>query len=148
MTEAEQRLWGALRELKGPNRFRRQHPIGRNIVDFACPPAQLAIEVDGGQHAMMREADSIRSLEITDHGYGVVRFWNGDVMENLEGVLQIISDEMKLVPHGTKSREARKARVDPAERPTSPSPPRMRRVPPSPPWGRRGPIFSIQKSSR
>jgi hypothetical protein len=78
---------------------------------------------------MMSEADSVRSSEIADHGYRVVRFWNGDVMENLEGVLQIISDEMKPSPHGKKSREARKVRVDPAERPTSPSPSPMRRVP-------------------
>jgi very-short-patch-repair endonuclease len=48
MTEAERRLWRALRELKTPNRFRRQHPIGQYVVDFACPAARLAIEVDGG----------------------------------------------------------------------------------------------------
>src|SRR6516164_9138139 len=83
MTETEQRLWHALRELKGPNRFRRQHPIGRYIVDFACPGARLAIEIDGGQHVIMGEADAARSSEIANHGYRVIRFWNGDVMENL-----------------------------------------------------------------
>jgi very-short-patch-repair endonuclease len=97
MTEAEQRLWRALRELNGPSRFRRQHPIGRYVVDFACPAARLAIEIDGGQHAMTGEADDARSSEIADHGYRVIRFWNGDVMENLDGVLQIISDELRLV---------------------------------------------------
>jgi very-short-patch-repair endonuclease len=98
MTETEQLLWRALRELKGPNRFRRQHPIGRYIVDFACPAARLAIEIDGGQHAVMREADDTRSSEIADHGYRVIRFWNGDVMENLDGVLQIICEQLRLVP--------------------------------------------------
>jgi very-short-patch-repair endonuclease len=57
----------------------------------------LAIEIDGGQHAMMGEADAARSSEIADHGYRVIRFWNGDVMENLDGVLQIISEELRLV---------------------------------------------------
>jgi very-short-patch-repair endonuclease len=98
MTETEQRLWRALRELEGSNRFRRQHPIGRYIVDFACPSARLAIEIDGGQHAMICEVDDVRSSEIADHGYRVIRFWNSEVMENLEGVLQIICDELRLVP--------------------------------------------------
>jgi very-short-patch-repair endonuclease len=52
MTEAERRLWWELRELQLPNRFRRQHPIGRYVVDFACPAAKLVVELDGGQHAL------------------------------------------------------------------------------------------------
>jgi len=108
MTEAEQRLWRGLRELKWPSRFRRQHPVGRYIVDFACPGAHLAIEIDGGQHAMMREADDARSSEIAAHEYRIIRFWNNDVMENLEGVLHTISEELKpafvrLVTEGTDS---------------------------------------------
>jgi very-short-patch-repair endonuclease len=55
MTEAEKRLWRELREF--PNRFRRQHSIGNRIVDFACPAAKLAIELDGGQHAVGAKAD-------------------------------------------------------------------------------------------
>ena len=70
--------------------------FGRYIVDFACPGAHLAIEIDGGQHAMMREADDARSTEIAAHGYRIIiRFWNKDVMENLEGALHTISEELK-----------------------------------------------------
>jgi very-short-patch-repair endonuclease len=50
-TEVEQRLWWALRDLPVEKRFRRQHPIGPYVVDFACPGRKLAIELDGGQHA-------------------------------------------------------------------------------------------------
>jgi very-short-patch-repair endonuclease len=90
MTEAEKRLWKELRVLDLPIRFRRQHPIGKRIVDFACPAVNLAIELDGGQHAVRTESDEERSLEIGRYGYRVVRFWNGDVMQNLAGVLEQI----------------------------------------------------------
>jgi len=77
MAEAEKRLWRELREFSLPQRFRRQHPIGRHIVDFACPAAKLAIELDGGQHALRTSADEGRSREIARRGYQVIRFWNG-----------------------------------------------------------------------
>src|SRR5215813_3673594 len=86
-TEVEKRLWYALRELDGLHRFRRQHPIGSRIVDFACPAVKLAIELDGGQHASQEEADAARTSEIARHGYRVIRFWNSDVVNNLPGVL-------------------------------------------------------------
>src|SRR6202030_840629 len=75
MTEAEKRLWRKLRELGLPWRFRRQHPIGRHIVDFACPAAKLVIELDGGQHAISLSADELRNREIAERGYRVIRFW-------------------------------------------------------------------------
>jgi very-short-patch-repair endonuclease len=96
MTEAETRQWRELREFELPHRFRRQHPIGRYIVDFACPAAELAIELDGGQHALRIGADGARSLEIASHGYRVIRFWNGDVMENIGGVMETIRRELEL----------------------------------------------------
>jgi very-short-patch-repair endonuclease len=96
MTKAETRFWRALRVLGPPNRFRRQHPIGRYVVDFACPAAKLVIELDGGQHALRTIADEVRSQEIARRGYRVIRFWNGDVMENIQGVLETIGRELKI----------------------------------------------------
>ncbi|MBV8333964.1 MAG: endonuclease domain-containing protein [Alphaproteobacteria bacterium] len=95
-TEAERQIWRQLRELETGNRFRRQHPIGDHIVDFACPAAKLAIELDGGQHAINREEDEIRTQQIARHGYRVIRFWNGDVIENLAGVVQVIKQELEI----------------------------------------------------
>jgi very-short-patch-repair endonuclease len=93
-TEAEKEMWLALRELPTEHRFRRQHPIGSYVVDFACPGRNLAIELDGGQHAQQAEEDVARSLEIARRGYRVIRFWNNDVMHNLAGVLEIIRREL------------------------------------------------------
>ena len=89
-TEVEKRLWRALRTMNPPWKFRRQHPVGRRIVDFACPARKLAIELDGGQHADRQEADAARSAELAQDGYRVIRFWNGEVIDNLDGVLQAI----------------------------------------------------------
>jgi BirA family biotin operon repressor/biotin-[acetyl-CoA-carboxylase] ligase len=96
MTEAEKRLWRGVRELEVPARFRRQHPIGKFVVDFAFPTAKLAIELDGGQHAMRGDQDDARSAEIAVRGYRVIRFWNGEVMENLAGVLETIRRELTI----------------------------------------------------
>jgi very-short-patch-repair endonuclease len=97
-TEAEKRLWWALRELPAKHRFRRQHPIGRRVVDFACPGCKLVIELDGGQHAVRQAADEIRTIELARRGYRVVRFWNNDVLDNLTGVVETILREMEFRP--------------------------------------------------
>jgi len=114
-TEAEKRLWRGLRELDLLVRFRRQHPIGQCVADFACPRAKLAIELDGGQHAAQSDVDDARTAALARYGYRVIRFWNGDVMRNLPGVLHAISSEIAWPP------------------PTSPSPPLRDGSPPSPP---------------
>jgi very-short-patch-repair endonuclease len=94
-TEAEREMWLALRELPTGHRFRRQHPIGSHVVDFACPGRKLAIELDGGQHTQQEEEDAACTLEIARRGYRVIRFWNNDVMHNLAGVLEIIRRELQ-----------------------------------------------------
>lgn len=93
-TDAELRLWKALRrnQLNGLP-FRRQHPIGPYVLDFYCPPAQVAIEIDGGQHTSerSRQHDQERSRWLHDHGIEVIRFWNNEVLSNLGGVLDAIA---------------------------------------------------------
>ena len=97
-TDVEQLLWRALRERLAPWKFRRQHPIGDRIADFACPAAKLAIELDGGQHAERAAADDRRSTELAARGYRVIRFWNGDVIDNLDGVLEMIGQALRGSP--------------------------------------------------
>jgi very-short-patch-repair endonuclease len=99
MTDAERRLWSRLRmqALEG-HRFRRQSPIGRFIVDFVCPECALIVELDGGQHADQQTYDSARTAWLESQGYRVLRFWNSDVLENPEGVLEVILAALRATP--------------------------------------------------
>ena len=78
-------------ELLGSH-FRRQVPIGPYVADFACMAARLVIEVDGSQHgdAVVKVHDDARTQWLEREGYRVVRFWNNDLIENIEGVLETI----------------------------------------------------------
>ncbi len=93
-TDVERRLWHPLPASALPWKLRRRHPIGRRIVDFACPSRKLAIELDGGQHDAEAQADARRTAEIAEHGYRVIRFWNNEVIDNLDGVLETIRREL------------------------------------------------------
>ncbi len=99
MTEAELKLWNELRahRLMGLG-FRRQFPIAGYIVDFACPEKKLIVEVDGSQHgdAGPAEADEIRSRRLEQDGWIVLRFWNGDVIRDIDNVCQHIVIEAGL----------------------------------------------------
>lgn len=97
-SDAETLLWRALRELNLSFKARRQHPVGRSIVDFAIPERGLAIEIDGGQHAANAGTDALRTLAIRERGYRVVRFWNHEVLNNLEGVLGVVLAEVAAPP--------------------------------------------------
>ena len=97
MTDAEKKLWQSIRQIQLGVRFRRQHPIERFIADFACLDPKVVIEIDGGQHAENVSRDEDRTMVIESHGFKVLRFWNNEVLQNLEGVLQVIAQ--KLAPH-------------------------------------------------
>ncbi len=92
-TNAEGLLWHYLRnkQMDG-HKFRRQQPIGPYIVDFACMPRKLIIELDGGQHAKQKTYDEKRDTFLKDMGFRILRFWNNEVFENCFGVLENIYD--------------------------------------------------------
>jgi very-short-patch-repair endonuclease len=91
LTEAEQRLWHCLRRKQMEHfKFRRQHPFGNYVLDFVCLEAMLAVEVDGGQHAEKQEEDAVRTKFLTAAGFKVLRFWNNDVLGDLEAVKESI----------------------------------------------------------
>src|SRR5580700_11891417 len=93
-TIAEQRLWNRVRS-RAPYgmKFVRQEPIGPYFVDLVCREEHLIIEVDGGQHAES-ERDAIRDQWLRNHNYRVLRFWNNDVIQNIEGVLETIASAL------------------------------------------------------
>ena len=90
-TDTENLLWSRLRahRLSGL-KFRRQQPIGAYVVDFVCPEKKLIIELDGGQHQERIGYDAVRDAWLKSEGYIVLRYWNNEVMGNLEGVLEDI----------------------------------------------------------
>ncbi len=90
-TDAERKLWGSLRnrQLEGL-KFRRQYVIGSYVADFCCEEYRLIIELDGGQHADQIEKDRIRTIELEDMKYHVLRFWNFGIFTNMDGVIDTI----------------------------------------------------------
>ena len=94
-TDAEILLWSRLRRRQiGGHRFRRQHPIGGYVADFACVSQRLVIELDGGQHSERRRRDEARTQDLEALGYRVLRFWNDDVFSDLDGVVERIATEL------------------------------------------------------
>jgi very-short-patch-repair endonuclease len=101
MSDAEKRLWYHLRGRKmDGHRFRRQVPIGSYIADFACLSARLVIEVDGGQHneEATETLDGHRTEWLKTKGYRVLRFWNSDVLTDIDSVTETIFNELQLPP--------------------------------------------------
>jgi very-short-patch-repair endonuclease len=97
-TDAETRLWHRIRnrQISG-YKFVRQEPIGRYICDFVCREELIVVEVDGGQH-LESKSDEIRDAYLADEGYRVLRFWNNDVLSNIDGVLEVIDEALR---HGS-----------------------------------------------
>jgi len=105
-TEAERKLWAQLsaRKVSGI-RFNRQFPIGPFICDFVSRTAKLVIEVDGGQHAVDVEKDQSRTAYLEAQGYRVIRFWNNDVLDRIEGVVNEIERMLADMPSPNPSRK-------------------------------------------
>ena len=100
-TDAEKKLWQVLRSRQlGGFKFRKQVEIDGYIVDFLCPERRLIIEVDGGQHTPKR--DSRRTAFLESQGFTVIRFWNDEVLENMEGVWPVIEAALATPPHPTR----------------------------------------------
>ena len=103
-TEAERRLWSALRDRRlAGYRFRRQYPIGNCIVDFASTKHKLVVEADGSQHADNR-ADEIRTAILERKGWRVLRFWNNDVLANITPVIEAIFQALTEPPASALTR--------------------------------------------
>jgi very-short-patch-repair endonuclease len=99
-TDAERNLWNKLRAKQTQGlKFRRQEPIGRYIVDFVCYERQLIIEVDGGQHTATIAEDSARDTWLSSQGFKVLRFWDHEVLTNIQGVLESILEALSPSPN-------------------------------------------------
>lgn len=123
-TEAEKRMWQALRETFPATKWRRQVPIGPYFADFFSFAAKLVIEVDGGQHAGAASYDARRTEYLEQQGLTVRRFWNNDVLANTSGVMETISLSLR------EKEAAAQRRKGEGDQPPAPG-----RQPPSPSQG-------------
>ncbi len=99
MTEAERVLWRQLRyRLIGGHKFRRQQPLGPYIVDFICLERRVIIEVDGGQHSGKMSYDAERDTWLKGQGFNILRFWNNEIFEEIEGVKEVIARALSSFP--------------------------------------------------
>ena len=95
-TDGESKLWARLRAGQLCRaKFRRQHPIGSFVVDFCCIACGLVIELDGGQHAERLKADRVRTAFIERRGYRVLCFWDNEVLQDMEAILEQIASALK-----------------------------------------------------
>jgi len=96
LTPAEKKLWSYLRLMREDGiHFRRQHAVGQYIADFCAPRRKLIIELDGSQHLHQEERDEDRTDFLESQGYMVIRFWNNDVMKNIEAVMLAIQNALE-----------------------------------------------------
>ena len=95
MTEVEKILWYHLRNKRFGVKFRRQVPLGSYIVDFVCMEKRLIIEVDGGQHQSNYDYDFKRTAYFNKIGFILIRFWNNEVLQELQTVLACIHNQLK-----------------------------------------------------
>jgi very-short-patch-repair endonuclease len=109
-TPAESALWRLLRDRRlSGHKFRRQYPVGPYVLDFYCPEAHLAVELDGGGHADERqvERDDIREIQLKIHGVHLLRVWNTELMKDQEAVLTML---LTMLSHSGKSKTGKTTR--------------------------------------
>jgi len=100
-TDAERKLWTILRNRElGGFKFRQQVELDGYVVDFLCHERRLIVEVDGGQHTP--ERDARRTAYLENQGFRILRFWNHDVLQNLDGVWTTIEEALTTPPHPTR----------------------------------------------
>jgi len=122
MTDAERLLWSHLRARQvADTRFNSQFPIGAFTCDFVARTPRLVIEIDGGQHAKQQREDASRTAYLESRGYRVIRFWNNDVLGNLEGVVQVIEQVLADMPSPNPSRKREGSRKAGTQNPPSPT---------------------------
>ena len=100
-THEEKRLWEFLRREEMGVKFRRQHALGTYIVDFCCIKRRLIIELDGNPHLKQREYDEERTAQLELLGYRILRFWNHEIMEDIESVVKTILRALEYAPNHT-----------------------------------------------
>ncbi len=94
-TKAKQALWRPLRLRQlDEHKFRRQQPLGAYIVDFVCLEKRLIVELDGGQHAAQADSDAGRTAWLEAQGFRVLRFWNHEVLKEIEAVMEVIREAL------------------------------------------------------
>jgi very-short-patch-repair endonuclease len=98
MTDAERKLWQCLRGEQFGVKFRRQHPFENFVLDFVCFEHRLVIEVDGSQHAEEKEYDDIRTEKLRTAGFTVLRFWNNEILNEMDAVVQAIWNALNPSP--------------------------------------------------
>jgi very-short-patch-repair endonuclease len=133
-TDSEARLWRYLKRLETRGtHFRRQMPLGKFVVDFACPAARLIVEVDGSQHgeSEARVRDQQRTEWLEAEGYRILRFWNNEISQNILGVMDVIyaalygsrEAQSRVLKHARHKRAARSKAVTPPRRAARADPP-------------------------
>ena len=100
MTDAERRLWSRLRHEQLGAKFRRQHPVGSYVLDFACLELKLAIEIDGSQHLDASSYDERRTVWLASQGFDMLRFWANEVLSETDAVVVRIIEQLRhACPH-------------------------------------------------
>jgi len=115
-TEAEALLWFHLRDRRlGGHKFRRQHSIGKYFADFVCVELMLVVEIDGGQHVEAAIYDETRTKLMQANGFRVLRFWNHEVLTQIDAVREKILDALQtLTPTLSRTRERGQDKIPPA----------------------------------